>query len=746
MKKKLLTILMVVLAISCVLTSCLRGQKKPESIEVDKTTIKTEYKLNETPDFSGIKVTVKYNDDSTEVIGADKLTVGTVDTATAGTKKLTVTYEGITVTVDITVKGESINDEEQQRPEYIIMGAELPASLTTLDGKKVAFRDKTQGYVVGDDNAYVLTLDITVLNSNNELVDTVKDYVSASKVYLIEGETATLLEGESIAAYVAIDENKNSFDFTEAAIGKTFKIVTRPASNLGVDEADATCEHVVTVVDGYNIYDAKELNFITNDTDAEFGLDDEFKQVEIVDAFLAANGLTRPEKLAGVVLHGDIVLTKNDIPAGYITPASAGTAAGYLYDFMMVYRHMVTKDVPTFSIYGNYYTIDSKNLPKVPPKDDAYNGDGISNTALFMFTVDQTITDTRNDDGTAKQAGVEADAYKSYNPADYVTNVINLAMRDNEPNSNLNADDFLDAAKRGLLGFKTRFHTVNITNTRVEAFMLSLLTDYDHQVVNLNKVDFYNAWQNHIFASSKNLLWERNNASDIAPSEVYYQPTINIIDSRVAKCGGPVIISQTDDLEDASCAKSANVINIDDKSDVYSYVNGSEAWFVAYGVKDIATMILGLSTHIENVGKLNGLNAGFVTKVGDTIAMNLIMANMPSGSGLTMGGPDVDGKLTIGGDVVMNMNDGENPVVDAYLTGIKAMMNKDAPVFQTSAGGTCASDGAQAVFGVDFSGGMENVKYGVEYLTPECFQGKYITLYYNGISISFEYFVTPMAQ
>ena len=758
MKKKFLTLLVMVLAIACAMTSCFKGQKEPVSITVDLSTVKTEYNLNEKPDFSGIKATVTYNDDATETVGADKLTISALDTSTAGDKTVTVKYEGVSTTFKVTVKGVTLDNggnnggdnNEEQGPQYLIFGAALPTSLAEYANNKMSFRDQSIGYVVGDDNPYRFTLSITVLDENDKLVE-VTSYTSVSKVYLIDDETdnATELTGDAIATYVVIDETANTFDFTEAAVGKTFKISSRPAGVVMVEnEEDVICEHTVNVVDGYNIYDAKELNFITNDADAEFGNDDEFVQIDVVNAFLNANGLVRPENLAGVVLHNDYVLTKNDIPAGYITPASAGDFAGYLYDGLMIYRHAITADTPTFSIYGNYYQIDSKNLPKVPPKNDAYNGDGISNTALFMFTVDANITDTRNEDGTAKIPGVEADAYINYDPANYVTNVINLELRDNEPNSNMSGDEFLDAAKRGLIAFKTRFNTVNIINTRVEAYMLSLITDYDHQTVNLYKVDFYNAWQNHIFASSKNLLWERNDAEDLAPNDNYINPTINIIDSRVAKCGGPVIISQTDDLDEACCAKSANIINIDDKTDIYSYVNGTEPWFAAYGVTGIAAQILGMSQHINTVGAMVGKDAGFVTQVSGNTAMNLIMVNMVAGSGLSLNPSaspaditDIDGKLTIDGATVMNMNDGENPMVDAYVNGIYSMMNMMPPVFQTSAGGTCASNGTNAIFGVDFSAPA----FGVEYLTPECFQGKYITLYYLGIAITVEYYVTPLA-
>lgn len=768
MKKKFLILLMVVLAISCVLTSCFQGQKAAEKIEI-KSGFKYEYDLNETPDFSGVKVVITYNDETTEEVGADKLTISALDTSTPGKKTVTIKFGDASLPVEVTVKGATVdnggnndgNDDnndgnEEQKPAYTIWGASLPESLKGLENKKVNFLDKTQGYVVGDDNPYVLTLDLVVYDANDNLVTTVTAYTSSSKVYLVEGDTKTLLEGDAIATYVVIDETKNSFDFTEAAINKTFEIVTKPSANVAVDDEDVTASQTVTVVDGYNVYSVKELNFLTNNPDATFGTNDEFNQVKIVDSFLASNNLVRPAKMAGMVLHSDMIITPNDLPSEYFIPASVfGTPEAnvdyYVYDFMMIYSHAVTKDNPTFNFYGNYFTIDSRGIPEVPPKNDAYNGDGISNTALFMFTIDESIIRTRDANGNPIITGVDADAYQNYDPSAYTTNIVNLAMRDDEPNSNQDAELFLDAAKRALLGIKTRFHTVNITNTRIEAYMLSLLTDYDHQVVNLHKVDFYNAWQNHIFASSKNLLWERNEAEDIAPNENYLNPVINITESRLAKCGGPVIISQNDVVNRPSCTKSGTTINIDDVTEIYSYVDGNEAWFRAYGVTDVALLIKAISGHISAVAGQAPVpfNAGFLTDKDGNLAMNIVMVNMVSGMGLSLdmnaspadiAAKDVDGKLTVGGTTVMNMNDGENPLVDAYANGVYGIVGKIPPVLQTSAGGTCASDGKNVVFGIDFEAAAQNPANAMVAPSAECFAGEYITIYYLGIAISFEYF------
>ena len=67
MKRKLLLVLVTILAFSLCLTAC--GDKKVTGIVVVDGTLTREYELNSTPDFSGIQAEIKYNDGSTEKVG-----------------------------------------------------------------------------------------------------------------------------------------------------------------------------------------------------------------------------------------------------------------------------------------------------------------------------------------------------------------------------------------------------------------------------------------------------------------------------------------------------------------------------------------------------------------------------------------------------------------------------------------------------------------------------------------------------
>ena len=735
MKKTLLILLMMVLAISCVLTSCNNdsGEDKTlESISVDTSSIKTEYNVNEITDFSGIKVTAKYSDGSSETIAADKLEVGDVDTSSAGVKELIVTYKGITVKVNVTVV-------EQSKETAVIKGVSLPSSVTSVEAARENFRNKTQKYyVVGDDNPYVLNLILEVYDRDtNAPITTYTDYVGVSKVYLVEGETVTLLEGNDIATYVAIDEEKHTYDFTNAAVGKVFKIETRPSKDFD-NESKVTESLTVQVVDGYNIYDAKELNFLTNNVEFEIGRDNEYYQVKVVDAFLAKHGLTRPENLAGIVLHKDFVIELTDLPQEYVIPDTAGDASGYIYDDLMVYNHIVTRENPVFNFYGNYHTVDSNKIPRVPALDASYNKDGISNAALFFFTIDSTITDSCKFDGNgevyANAPHTDPFAYRTYDPADYVTNIYDLALRDNEPTSNNGSDEFLQAAKRGLIGLKTKLHTVNLENSRVEAFMLSVLIDGDHQEVNLKEVILNNAWQNHIFAWSKNILWERNYASDAAPAEDHHKLVVNVENSSITKCGGPIIISQTADLDEASNAKSANVINIDDKTVISTYISTADAWFHAYPTAAMyAEMIVAAN---DVIAMMSQGTAGFVdaTMYEGSDIMNIVMIDMVAGSDLDLtSGADLNSILTVDGKALLNQE--ELPQAAAMLV---ATTQGKLPIFVTSDGG---------VFGINPQATTpDEAIVTLAGVTPECLSGDYITLYWMGMAITFEYFhFTPAA-
>ena len=708
--KKIISIVLLVLMMAFALTAC--GGKEVSKIEIAEG-LKYEFTVGETPDFSAVKANITYNDDTTETITADKLTFSALDTSTPGTKQLTITYEGFSVTVDVTVKPASNggNNGGESNNVYIY-GVELPSYISDRENVlKNNFTVKNAPYYVGDDNPYVLTLSLIVLDENDNIVTDPTPYVSASQVYLVDEAGNTTLVG---AEYVTINENNHSFDFTEEAIGKTFKIVTRPSTGFASgQEADFTRYQIVTVVDGYNVFRAKELNLITN-ADHDIDGDGDMDQLAAVSTFLTNNGIVRPEKLSGIVLHGNMNVQQTDLPEEYfVTYNDGSTQKKDLYDLLSVYYHQTHAGEPEFSIYGNYFTIYTYDIPNVAIQGFGRNTDEFSNSELFHFIV----------------ADSESMDNYTFDHSNYNVNLIGLGMRDDDPNA-----DNIEASARANLSLgaiKTRRNTTVIENCSVEAFFTSLTVEADDQTVTVSNTKFYNSWQNHVFLIADN---EIQVAYENEAPRVGHQPiTVNVVNSTIAKCGGPVFISQTKNPTKARNANSKAILNIDSASDVHSYVTGEEAWFVASGVNSLAVMIRQMSTLISLSASQQAMAAGYVyndvNKTGiDGVAMNLIYVNMVSGTN-PITGEDVDGKVTVNGATVFNHNDGENLLVETLAGALPA----GTPIFQSSTGAAAFTDGSTGVYGVDFTTGQPCAP------AAEFFQGDYIGLYYMGLGILLEY-------
>ena len=680
--------------------------------------IEESYEVGTEIDFSGVKATVVYTDGTTKNVTAADLTIGTVDTATAGIKELTIEYDGFSIVVNITVA-------EKEYP-FEITAVDLPTSLLNLSSYREGFTTKTNSYKVGDDNPFSLVLIITAFDENDDMV-TISEYVGYSLVYLVEGGTETLVGDE----YVIIDEEKHTYDFTEQAIGKTFRIVTRPSE--GVDDEmldDLTASHEVEIVDGYNVTNAKELNLITN------GNSDYMKnQLELVEVFLNNNGITRPENLKSVIFHNNITVTTDDIPAEYLyTYTVSGAEKKEFYDFLDIYHRELTANDPSFTIYGNYYSLYSYELPCVVPMGQANQQDEYSSAQLFKFIIPNS------------------EFYEGADLSNYVADINDLNMRDSNPNSY--DENASERSMRGLIGIKASRAKVIINNTNIDKFYTSTFAEYDYTTIVYDGAKLTNAWQGHVFTWATNDFVQ---TKEETPWSIHRPITLDIRNSSFITCGGPVILSQTFHTEDeyrCNANSKTNVI-IDENSTLESWVTGTEAWFIANNVTGLAAKIRVLSNSLQLAGtNFYAKSAKYVKEMNGTVYFNLIYVNMVAGTNPLAGG-NVDGTVTIGENVVVNQNDGENPYVEA-IDQIGAMINTPIPVFQSSAGGSCVGvdetgnlpayylDPAklQSNLGAVMQGQMtqdQALQSSLGAPDSTCFDGDYVTIYYCGISILLEY-------
>ena len=704
--------------------------KKVESIEIVESSVLKVVTQGKEIDTSDISIKVTYDDESYNYIDRSdtNLVITKPDTSNAGTVTLKVSFRGKEATMDITVKAPVTISGE-------IFGALLPDDLVRRTSYMKNFKDSSSVYRVGDDNPYYFYLNIIALDADDNLVEIDGSKVATTaKIYLVEGGTETLLEGSDLDSMVTFVSSENSYDFTQEAVGKTFKLEIYPEGYE--DDEDLSNSHTVKVVDGWNIYNAWELNIITN---MDVTIDDagKFNQKALATKFLSERGVTRPENLAGVVLHCNLDVTVDDIPADYLYEYTKnGVTQKGFYDQFSVYNLGLTNQQKTFDIYGNYYSIYSYNLPCVVPKGVANNPDDYSSSQLFKMKA------------MSNDTFVNGQAFNNLK-----ANVWDLATRDNDPNSNDQTAS--ERHMRGLICYKVGENETTLTNVNVEAYMTSLCVEDANSTLNLRKVNFYNAWQGHL------LLWNDNVYQRIhlgkqneSTLDIIQDLIVNIEESDLTKCGGPVILAQNASTDLPCNNKNAPVVNVDDKSDLHTYVTGQEAWFVATGQTARAANIVLMGGWIDSATGGHNIMAG--GKIDGVKTMNIVMVTMGTGT-------DIDGSTTFNGLYKENgvtglktagPNNNRAEFINSDVVGLTAQTFGMAPILQTSSGGLgyiftspTAPEGYACYFAESITfpiPGIGNIPVttpeGNEAKFTQAQNNKYITIYQEGIGIMMEYY------
>ena len=380
----------------------------------------------------------------------------------------------------------------------------------------------------------------------------------------------------------------------------------------------------------------------------------------------------------------------------------------------------------TFSIYGNYFTVNTYNSPIVAPQSaqttagkPSNDDNGLSSSQIFRFHVlDSLVKDP------------------SFNHANYVYNFYAFGINDNDQSVSVEEAQASQRHMLGVYGFKLAKATYNFNAVNATRYYITAMVEYDCQTVNLNYTKFYDAWQTHINT------WTSNNIDDKNATVLHANHTpaiININNSFVAKAGGPVILSMNDYPSYPANCQSKNIVNVDANSTLYSYVKGDEAWFIANKISEQAVTIGALNGFFQ----LNG--ATFKTQLGENSNefMNMIMITMDAHyiPGVDSGDPaDVDGKLVIGGNAVLDMDDYTNvPVLlpgvgattmnttygNPYVDVVRAQAAAQGspvppPIFVSSVGGVGYTD-MQTFTDTLGNGGV--------------YQGDYLALYYFNLGI-----------
>lgn len=594
-----------------------------ESIEIGGS-FDTSYEVDDAVDFTGLTVTVTYKNGHTVVLTLDKLTVGTVDVATAGTKTVVVNFtdeinsEEASASFEITVIEKKATVAQFEKPTGITSFNSDNKNAGTLNygdtGFSGQFLNGGKLYVIGDDNEFRLNPLFSVLD--NGILKSLNSYYTVVDIYLHDGTDYVLLEkvadpakptmvsyynGEDLFAVVDTYNGEYSFKATAEKI----KISVLPSEEYYVLNNNNPVVLEAKVIDAYNVYEAWQLAVIDN-----------YPGRSDWEAFKNEKGLTGVNP-AGIVVHNNIHISASDVPASFFnvstkdvtyykvvggevvetSVAPAGTR--YLVDGTNIYMRTSTSD---FVIEGNFFAIDTRNFPLIasPMVFDANlnldYGSDYSNATLFMF------------EGTSANWTPVAVPNVTIDNITFIGNASRDNWLDGETDGNL-------VTAGGLILIKSsRYANTTMTNTINNSFFIAYFPDYTG-VLNVKDSKCYDSYQNSAF--------------------VWADSVFNVENTYINGSGGPVILSQSvKETVNGTEMYLSPVTNVTG-SEVETHVTGEEIWFKAVGATSIVGNIKALGAGLDQlVSTVTGAmgNTVHANWTDDEGKMNIRAIIMPRGS------------------------------------------------------------------------------------------------------------------
>ena len=463
--------------------------------------------------------------------------------------------------------GEYILSKVDQKAEFVLFESNRSKPSTEDAG----FIKNDETYRVGDDNPFNVKPELTVLDE--DLLP-----VSASK-WTYDFDISATMDGgtEKVGAqYFSIVNAKNAdIQFTSSAIGHKFAISVCPTHIDDSKVASFTKSFTVEVVDGYNVYDAKELGYFDTRDDGQDpdSWTDGIKEIPCTwNAFKTANGLNAALHPVQLVFHKNLKITTADIPADYVYTTAEATqlgdapAAGSLKDRINLY----VRDLPNkATINGNYFGLDISELPLIKRNNNTgASGAGVvSHASLFKVNSGNVEFRNLNITGNGPKATTDADTI-------YAGGLI------------------LCKAGHAALGVSAE----NIVSRDLFINFMSEQTWPDYDPVNfvINNTKCSNNYNSFIYN---------------------WGGVVNATNSRFVSCGGPIVIQdhcgvsdtyEQDDQHFYAIVGNAPTTNFVDCV-LENYVAGTEAWFQQFGVAAVEVpQIKSLSDllYASNLGKV----------------------------------------------------------------------------------------------------------------------------------------------
>ncbi len=411
--------------------------------------------VDEKADFSDITAEVTFDNGTVKTLtvkdltfyhGSTKLTLDSnykVSGITAAEENVIIKaeYKEASANFTVTVVSKEIDPEL-----YEFTSLSLPSSETTRrsNASSSVFLDKSadsEARIVGDDNPFYFLPLLKVYSYTAQKGLELNSYSTVSTIKVKNGATLTTIEdtdekttkfysGETLIVTSYYAEGK--YQFTSNAIGNTYVISVIPRAFAGDWDDTDTRSITVTIVDGYNVYDAKDLAIFDNTTSKGWSADSNANGGWAKDPNVWAD--IREEKgfsvemsnaTKAIIFQKDIKITPDDLPDSYVgtiqrdlvyytygvdenedgkpdVDTEVGTIKGakrLTHDDngnMFLYERWSDND---FTFYGNFYTLDASEIPLVSAFDEVavetdefgnhliisnYGGD-TSNASLFRF-------------------------------------------------------------------------------------------------------------------------------------------------------------------------------------------------------------------------------------------------------------------------------------------------------------------------------------------------------------------------
>lgn len=392
MKKFAKIFTMIAICFVCAFGFVACGKNPIVSAVVKNGTLITTVVKGETVDTSATEVVLTYKDKTTKEVTAADLSFSKVDTATVGTKKLTITYskENYSFDVEITVVASEadvvsvISLESELVQEFI-------AKKNATGNERIEFKNHDDYLYAGTENTFHFRIKATGIDLEGNRLTGLKKVRTDVTVSVLKYSNWVVLSKEDVADYMTINTEDATFNFKDKATEEEAFRITVKAANpaAGMEEANVSFTAEVKVIDAFNVYTAKELSAYDNST---AGNEKVFDWTAIKQEAGVAG-----KTINAVILQSDISVTRNDVPTEVFWNKNSENFSSFSADKQKallgttidrngygLYKRFIS-DGDEFQFIGNFFTVDFSAFPKMV-------GEGKEASTLVDVEKQQIIT------------------------------------------------------------------------------------------------------------------------------------------------------------------------------------------------------------------------------------------------------------------------------------------------------------------------------------------------------------------